>query len=75
MWLVAAGFCLLGVVVAALMMYVAWEHNPQGEFHDETGIHWFYWLGIGFSWFATIAGLPCLIAAAVSLISFLFRRS
>jgi hypothetical protein len=74
MWLVVAGFGMLGVCVAAFMMYAAWDHNPQGEFHDETGIHWLYWFGIGFNWFAIIAGAPCLLATAVSLISFLFRR-
>lgn len=74
MWLVAAGFCSLGIVVAAFMMYVAWDHNPQGEFHDETGIHWGSWLSVGFGGFIFIAGVPCLIAAAVSFISYLRRR-
>lgn len=56
------------------MMYVAWEHNPQGEFHDDTGVHWLYWLGIGFSWFVAVAGIPCLMATAVSCILFLSKR-
>ena len=45
-----------GLVVAALMMAVAWDHNPQGEIHtEETGINWTYWLLIGASWFAAIS--------------------
>lgn len=73
-WLVAGGFCLLGFCLAVLMMYVAWDHNPQGEFHDETGIHWLVWLGIGFGWIVAIAGVPCLMASVVSFISILCRR-
>ena len=46
---------LLGVAVAAFVMYAAWQHNPQGEFHEmgvdgtET-IHWGWWGLIGLSW-------------------------
>jgi hypothetical protein len=42
-WLVAGGFCLLGLCLGALIMFAAWDHNPQGEFHEETGVHWLYW--------------------------------
>lgn len=73
-WLTAGGFCLLGLCLGALMMYAAWDHNPQGEFHDETGIHWLTWLGIGFSWLVAVAGIPCLMAMAVSFISFVCSR-
>lgn len=65
---------LLGLCVGALAMYVAWQHNSQGEIHDETGVYWGYWLGIGFSWFGVIAGVPWLIAATVAIASRL-RRS
>ena len=40
------------------MMYVGWQHNSQGEFYDETGIHWGYLLLIGLSWFAFITVVP-----------------
>lgn len=30
----------VGVVVGAAALCVAWEHNPQGEFHDELGVRW-----------------------------------
>lgn len=40
-----------GLVVMGLMMYVAWQHNAQGEIHDSDQIHWGYWFFIGASWF------------------------
>jgi len=55
-------FILIGACFGAFTMYAAWDHNPQGEFHDETGVHWLDWLRVGFSWFVAVAGLPCLIA-------------
>ncbi len=61
-FVVVAAFTLLGLAVGAFMMYVGWQHNSQGEFYDETGIHWGYWLFIGFSWFAFITVVPYAIA-------------
>lgn len=60
-----------GVVVAAAMMHIAWEHNPQSEFYDETGVHWFRWLAIGFSWFVAV-GLP--VALVGGVLSTIARR-
>lgn len=62
---ILAFFTLVGLVVAVFMMYVGWQHNPQGEFHDETGVHWGYWLLLGFSWFIAITGLPYAIGVGV----------
>ena len=62
---ILAVFTLIGLAVGAFMMYVAWKHNPQGEFHDETGVYWGYWLLLGFSWFIAIAGVPYIIGAGV----------
>lgn len=37
-----------GFVVAGLLMWMAWEHNPQCEIHcAEQGIDWGYWLALG----------------------------
>lgn len=58
-------FTLIGLAVGAFMMYVAWKHNPQGEFHDETRVFWGYWLLLGFSWFVAITGVPYAIGAGV----------
>ena len=60
--LILAVWTLLGLVVAAFMMYVGWQHNSQGEFYDETGIHWGYWLFVGFTWFITVTFVPYAIA-------------
>ena len=29
------------------MMYAAWDHNPQGRFHEDGAIHWDQWLIVG----------------------------
>lgn len=62
---ILAVFTLIGLAVGAFMMYVGWKHNPQGAFHDETGVYWGYWLLLGFSWFIAIAGIPYAIGAGV----------
>ena len=65
-----------GLVAAASMMYVAWEHNPQGEFHETDGsgtIHWLSWLPIGGGWFAVGFGIVWLPCSAVELAAHLVR--
>jgi hypothetical protein len=42
---------LAGIAAGAFTMWAAWDHNPQGEFHDGSEIHWAYWLSIGLAWF------------------------
>jgi hypothetical protein len=46
----------LGILSASFMMYAAWDHNLQNEFHNEiTGvINWSQWLVIGASWLFVI---------------------
>jgi hypothetical protein len=66
-------FTVLGFAVAALMMYVGWQHNSQGEFHDETAVHWGYWFLLGLSWFILITGIPYVIAVAVLIRRFIVR--
>lgn len=55
-----------GLVAAGLMMYVAWQHNAQGEVHEESGVHWLYWLGIGVSWLVVVS-LPIALGTGVGL--------
>lgn len=54
-----------GLSVAAFMMSVAWNHNPQGEFHLDGVIQWRPWLLVGVSWFVPVAtcmgGLLCVL--------------
>lgn len=63
--MILAVFTLIGFVVATFMMYVGWQHNSQGEFHNETGIYWGYWLLLGFSWFIAITGIPYAVGIGV----------
>ena len=70
---------VLGAAVAVPMMYIAWNHNPQGEIH-EVGpdgallVHWRYWLGLGASWFVTIFVSVVALAGVVRVGTVLFRR-
>jgi hypothetical protein len=64
-----------GLLVAALVMYVAWQHNAQGEIHDEFGVHWGYWLLVGFSWFVPVAVTISLIfGGLLAVAAYLHRR-
>jgi len=69
--IVTAAATISGLMVASLMMYVAWRHNPQGAFHEERGgavtIHWFSWLQVGLSWFLPIAALGIITALVGTL--------
>jgi len=42
---------IVGLILALLMMYVAWEHNQQCEIVDNGIIHFKHWIEIGLSWF------------------------
>jgi len=52
--------CAIGSLIAAFMMYAAWQHNPQCEFHCEGAVNWWHWLSVGASWF-----VACSFAAFV----------
>ena len=67
-------FTVFGLLLAGLMMYAAWQHNPQGEFHDETGVRWGYWLLLGFLWFIFITGVPYAIGLGVLGWRYIARR-
>jgi hypothetical protein len=75
-----AGLCI-AAPWAGLMMYLAWQHNPQGEFYElsvdgSRVIHWGDWIAVGASWF-----VPLFLSVAVlglvlrSVISFARRRA
>jgi hypothetical protein len=76
---------LAGLIVAGgwagLMMYAAWDHNPQGAFHEMSVdgshvVHWSDWIFLGASWF-----VPLFLSVAVlglvlrSAIAFARRRA
>jgi len=56
---------LSGFVVAAMAMLAAWDHNPQGTIHSESGIDWVYWLSLGFSWFVIVCAVVSLIVGGL----------
>jgi hypothetical protein len=53
---------VIGLAVGGAMMYIAWQHNPQGEFHEASGVHWSHWLLLGGLWAALIAVPGALLA-------------
>jgi hypothetical protein len=71
--LVMLGTCCAigGGGIAAFMMYAAWDHNPQGAFHElaaEGGqvIHWDAWGAIGLAWFLATS-VPVFLAGGLLL--------
>lgn len=67
----ASAGAFIGLLVAALMMYVAWQHNPDGVFHEAGAIHG-PWFLLGIAWFAPFLFLGALIGA---LLAFRVRKS
>jgi hypothetical protein len=63
-WAIGAG-CLVGAGVGALMMWIAWHHNAQGEFHEAGIIHWAAWLAVGWS-SALVVAIP--VAAIIYVV-------
>ena len=57
---------LAGLVAALLLMSAAWRHNPQGEFHDESGINWIPWLSVGLNWFLVVGGVATAITIGLT---------
>ncbi|RYD61610.1 MAG: hypothetical protein EOP83_16610 [Verrucomicrobiaceae bacterium] len=57
---------LPGLAMAALTMWAAWNHNSQGEIHnEETGVDWAHWFFIGGSWFFVVSAIPVLVVVAL----------
>ena len=42
---------VIGFIVSIIVMYVAYEHNAQGEIYTEGVTDFSYWMLIGLSWF------------------------
>jgi hypothetical protein len=57
------------------MMYIAWDHNAQGEIHNEFGVSWGYWLGLGLGWFVPVAvPASAVVGSTLSLVAYVRRR-
>ena len=70
---------LLALLRGTSMMYAAWQHNPQGEFHElaadgTTIVHWFDWLLVGGSWFGATLGALCLAETILIGAAWVVRR-
>jgi hypothetical protein len=67
---------LPAILFGALAMYAAWQHNPQGEFHDyQTGaIQWADWLTVGLVWFAVVGLLSSVLCFISISIYHLIRK-
>ena len=66
---------IFGLFIAVLSLYVAWQHNPQCEFHCEGTIYWGAWLTIGLSWFIVGSLSVYGVAWLIQILYRLVRRS
>ena len=72
-WLICTAISLgAGFLLGGLVMWMAWQHNPQCEIHcAEQGIDWGYWLTLGAG--GWLAGFLCSMVL-LSLVMRLFRN-
>ena len=59
------GGAALAAPLAGMAMYIAWQHNPQGQFHEAGVIHW-AWFQLGLLYVGLGAALGALIGAALA---------
>lgn len=64
---------IIGIVFASSAMYMAWQHNPQGEFYADGNINWSDWLLVGGSWFLVFFLGTYIIISICQLILALYR--
>ena len=70
---------LLAVAASGFGTYAAWEHNPQGEFHEidaagTTIVHWIDLLTVGGAWFGFTLGGLCVVGLSLIGVVSLLRR-
>jgi uncharacterized protein YneF (UPF0154 family) len=66
---------IIGLIVGGIIMAIAWEHNPQGEFHEPGNVHWGYWIMLGVSWFVPTCGVVTILSLCLGMGGmFLARR-
>ena len=64
-WILGAS---AGAGVAGLAMRAAWDHNPQGAFHDASGVHWLDLGVVGLAWFVPVAVATALVVTALAAV-------
>lgn len=47
----------ISAMIGSFMTYAAWQHNPQGEFHEPGVIHYDSLLLVFGSWFGVVMGI------------------
>ena len=55
----------MGLIVALVMSYLDWQHNPEGIFHNEIGTNWDIVLDTAASWFVPVALVSSVLSIAV----------
>jgi hypothetical protein len=71
-WLaIASG--VLALAVGGAMMNIAWQENPQCEFHCETlGVSWWPWLLVGISWAAPVFVVCFVVLGVLAKVGYAF---
>jgi hypothetical protein len=64
-----------GVSVGSFFMNMAWRHNPQDVYHDESGVQWGNWLTLGGSWLVTVTATILGLTSVFGWISQRLRQS
>lgn len=73
-WLVAAS-SICGLGLGGVMMYIAWQHNPQCSIHcPELGVSWGSWLFIGISWAVLTFVATFILLSALNMLGHVLRR-
>jgi hypothetical protein len=69
----AATSLILASVVAGTTMWIGWVENSQGEIHGPGYVDWFYWSGIGLTWFIPVHLASFVVIAVVGGLATLAR--
>ena len=56
------GGTIIGGLAMTIVLSIAWQHNPQGEFHDAGVIHW-AWIELGLIYLGSCVALGALVGA------------
>jgi hypothetical protein len=69
-----AAAAVLSALVGSAMTYAAWQHNPQGEFHDSGVIHYDSLFLVFGSWFGFVMGIASVFIIGGMLVRSWTRR-
>jgi hypothetical protein len=61
---------VLAAVSGCVVLYIAWQHNPQCEFHCEGVVNWSVWLPYGLAAFVLVFAVA---SVALALLVALWR--